>query len=188
MLIQTGDDEMTRTIVLSALLLAATAAVAQTPVAQTPYAGLQARQVKALSEQQVADLRAGRGMGLALPAELNGYPGPLHVLELAEKLQLSAEQRARMQAMFEAMKADAIPLGHRIIEQETELDRQFASRTVTAESLKAATAAIAATQGQLREAHLKYHLATIEVLSPAQVHKYAELRGYSGGDGPQHHK
>jgi Spy/CpxP family protein refolding chaperone len=174
---------MTRTIILSVLLFAAT-----TAVAQTPYAGLQTRQVKALSEQQVADLRAGRGMGLALPAELNGYPGPVHVLELADKLQLSEEQTASMQAMFAAMKAEAIPLGNRIIEQEAELDRQFASRSVTAESLRAATTAIAATQGQLREAHLKYHLATNDVLSPAQREKYAELRGYGGAHRPHHHK
>ena len=37
----------------------------------------------------MADLRAGRGMGLALAAELNGYPGPAHVLELADKLDLA---------------------------------------------------------------------------------------------------
>jgi hypothetical protein len=173
---------MTLKVALSALLFAATAAAAQ-----TPYAGLQMRQVKALSEQQVADLRAGRGMGLALPAELNGYPGPVHVLELADKLQLSAEQQARTQAIFDAMKAEAIPLGDRIIEQEAELDRQFASRSVTAESLRAAIAAVAATQGQLREAHLKSHLATIEVLSAAQREKYAELRGYRDGHQPHHH-
>ena len=62
--------------------------------AQTPYAGMQTRSIKALSEQQVADLGAGRGMGLALAAELNGYPGPSHVLELADKLNLSTDQRA----------------------------------------------------------------------------------------------
>jgi DNA invertase Pin-like site-specific DNA recombinase len=28
-------------------------------------------------------------MGLALAAELNGYPGPLHVLEMADRLQLT---------------------------------------------------------------------------------------------------
>ena len=58
-----------------------------------PYAGQQQRQIKALSEQQVADLRAGRGMGLALAGELNGYPGPLHVIELADRLQLGDDQR-----------------------------------------------------------------------------------------------
>ena len=66
--------------------------------AQTPYAGMQARPIKALSDQQIADLKAGRGMGLALAAELNGYPGPLHVLELADKLDLSAEQRTACSA------------------------------------------------------------------------------------------
>jgi hypothetical protein len=66
--------------------------------AQTPYAGMQSRSIKALSDQQIADLNAGRGMGLALAAELNGYPGPLHVLELADKLDLSADQRAACDA------------------------------------------------------------------------------------------
>ena len=94
--------------------------------AQTPYAGMQTRPIKALSEQQIADLGAGRGMGLALAAELNGYPGPSHVLELADKLELSAEQRASMQRLFNSMKAEAMPLGAKLIEQEAELDKQFA--------------------------------------------------------------
>lgn len=49
---------------------------------QQPYAGLQSRAIKTLSEQQIADLNAGRGMGLALAAELNGYPDPIHTIEL----------------------------------------------------------------------------------------------------------
>lgn len=54
-----------------------TGAGTSTEPAQNSYAGLQQRAIKALSDQQKADLRAGRGMGLALPAELNGYPGPI---------------------------------------------------------------------------------------------------------------
>jgi len=154
--------------------------------AQTPYAGMQGRSIKALSDQQIADLNTGRGMGLALAAELNGYPGPSHVLELADKLELSAEQRASMQRLFDSMKAEAMPLGSKLIEQEAELDRQFASRTVTPESLKASTAAVAATQGTLRETHLKYHLSTGSILTQAQMTKYAELRGY-GSDHKRHH-
>lgn len=149
--------------------------------AQTPYAGMQARPIKALSDQQIADLKAGRGMGLALAAELNGYPGPSHVLELDDKLDLSAEQRTSVQQLFDSMKAEAIPLASRLIEQEADLDRQFANRTVTPESLKASIAAVAATQGVLRETHLKYHLSTGAILSPSQMVKYAELRGYGGG-------
>src|SRR3954451_3977620 len=124
-----------------------------------PYAGLEGRAVKALSEQQVADLKAGRGMSLALPAELNGYPGPSHVLEHADALGLTAEQRERTQALFEAMKAEAVPVGERLIEQETQLERLFAERQITPASLLSATEEIGTTQARLREAHLKYHLA-----------------------------
>jgi LTXXQ motif family protein len=168
------------TLSLAAIVLAFGSAVAQ-----TPYAGMQHRSTKALSDQQIADLRAGRGMGLALAAELNGYPGPSHVLELADKLGLSPDQRAGIQRLFDAMKAEAVPLGSRVIEQEADLDEQFASHTVTPESLKASTAAVAATQGELRDTHLKYHLSTVALLSPDQVQRYAELRGY--GDPPLHH-
>ncbi len=56
------------------------------PGHSSPYVGMEKRAVKALSEQQVADLRAGGGMSPALPAELNGHPGPLHVLKLGDKL------------------------------------------------------------------------------------------------------
>jgi Spy/CpxP family protein refolding chaperone len=170
---------------ISVALLLTSAAVAN---AQTPYAGMQTRPIKALSEQQMADLSAGRGMGLALAAELNGYPGPVHVLELADKLNLSPDQRAGIQRLFDSMKAEAVPLGSRLIEQEADLDRQFAGHTVTPDSLRASTAAVAATQGALRETHLKYHLSTVAVLSPAQIQRYTELRGYGGEAGPiEHH-
>jgi Spy/CpxP family protein refolding chaperone len=154
--------------------------------AEPPYSGMHTRSIKALSEQQVADLRAGRGMGLALAAELNGYPGPSHVLELADRLDLSADQRSVMQNLFDEMKAEAVPLGARLIEQESKLDQDFANRTVTSASLKEDTAAIAQTQGALRAIHLKYHLSAGEVLTPPQMMKYAELRGY-GAAQPHHH-
>lgn len=160
--------------ICAALLLTSTA-VAN---AQTPYAGMQTRAVKALSDQQMADLSAGRGMGLALAAELNGYPGPVHVLELADKLDLSTDQRTGIQRLLDSMKAEAVPLGSKLIEQEADLDKQFASHTVTPESLRASTAVVAATQGALRETHLKYHLSTADLLSPGQMQRYAELRGY----------
>jgi hypothetical protein len=152
------------------------------PQTHQPYTGLQARPVKALSDQQVADLKAGRGMGLALAAELNGYPGPLHVLELATPLGLSDEQRAKVAELFDAMKREAVPLGERLIAAETALDRQFADKTITPSSLGDATRDIAALQGELRLAHLKYHLETLAVLSADQATRYATLRGY--GDTP----
>jgi hypothetical protein len=145
---------------------------------QTPYAGLHQRTIKALSDEQIADLKTGRGMGLALAAELNGYPGPLHVLELKDQLRLTAEQRQQFQRLYDSMKAEAIATGEAVIEGERSLDRQFAKRTMTPEALAALTASIGDAQGKLRAVHLKYHLTTADLLTDAQRQRYAELRGY----------
>lgn len=151
-----------------------------------PYAGFDQRPIKALSQQQIADLRAGRGMGLALPAELNGYPGPSHVLEHADALRLTAEQREKTRALFEAMKAEAVPIGERLIEQEARLDGLFANQRITPASLSAATQEIGLTQARLREAHLKYHLAMLDLLTRDQVEAYRTLRGYGPNGSEQH--
>lgn len=158
----------------------------------SPYAGMETRPVKTLSDQQIADMKAGRGMGLALAAELNGYPGPAHVLELADALMLSDKQRAATSALLAEMKAETIPIGERIIADETALDRLFSERRVTRASLDAMTARIGAAQGELRAAHLRSHLAMVAVLSPSQVARYRELRGYAvapaqGSHGEHHH-
>ncbi len=160
-------------------LFVAAPALGQAP-AHSPYAGFEQRPIKALSAQQIDDLRAGRGMSLALAAELNGFPGPLHVLELAKGLNLSDAQRAAVQELLTKMKAETVPIGERLIVQEADLDRLFASRTVTPASLAASMGAIGAIQAALRHAHLKYHLSTLEVLTSDQVRRYVELRGYAG--------
>jgi hypothetical protein len=167
-------------VVLLALVLPA--------LAQSPYAGMQHRPVKALSEEQVSDLEAGRGMGLALAAELNGFPGPSHVLELAEQLKLSTEQKERIQRMFDDMKAEALPLGKKLLAEEASLDGAFASRSITSETLREATEQIGATQARLRNAHLQYHLKTVQILSADQIKRYSELRGYGSGAPAHRHR
>src|SRR5262249_8156874 len=147
---------------------------------------METRSIKALSEQQISDLKAGRGMGLALPAELNGYPGPQHVLELSDQLGLSVEQKARIQSLFDSMKAEAVPLGERLLEQEAILDQQFANHRMTPERLKVATAAIGVTQGKLQETPLRYHLQTAQILTPDQMQRYSALRGYGSTVPTQH--
>ena len=127
--------------------LGALALVASIPMmignsaAQSPgsYAG-----IKALSAEQIADLRTGRGMSFALAAELNGCPGPRHVLKLAEQLGLTDQQRADVQRLFEEMTVEVVPIGERLISQEAELDRLFAHRVVTPSSLGSVMAAIGA--------------------------------------------
>jgi Spy/CpxP family protein refolding chaperone len=165
--------------IIAAAVFCATAALAQ-----QPYAGMETRAIKALSDQQIGDLKAGRGMGLALAAELNGYPGPVHAIELAGKLGLSPDQIAKLRELFEAMKAETIPLGLELIAEEGTLDHAFAGRTITPASLDAQTQKIGAIQAKLRAAHLKYHLSTVAVLTPEQTETYKELRGYS--DRPSH--
>ena len=160
------------------------------PQNHAPYAEMKDRAIKALSEQQIADLKAGKGMGLALPAELNGYPGPIHVLEFADQMKLTAQQRARTDELYRSMKDEAVPLGERLIESEAVLDRLFANRAITHANLDTTTNDIARLQGQLRQTHLKYHLAMVDLLSPEQIQRYRQLRGYepqpAGAGG--HHK
>ena len=73
---------------------------AQAAAPESPYVGQESRGIKALSPEDVDAYLAGKGMGLAKAAELNGYPGPAHVLELASQLSLTSDQRARTQALF----------------------------------------------------------------------------------------
>jgi Heavy-metal resistance len=143
-----------------------------------PYSGMQSRPIKALSDQQVADLKAGRGMGLALAAELNGYPGPSHLLELSDRLGLTPEQHSTLKKMFDNMKAETTPIGETLIVQEERLDRLFAEKAVSEQQLRDATRDIGETQGRLRNAHLSYHLQARAILQPDQIRRYAELRGY----------
>lgn len=147
--------------------------------AHTPYAGLQAREIKALSEKELADLRAGRSMGLALAAELNGYPGPRHVLDLADKLALKADQRRTIETLMSEMLAQSKEAGGRLIVAETALDRLFAQGKADTDSLKRAMLTLAHAQMELRYAHLSFHLSTKAALTGEQIAVYNRLRGYT---------
>jgi len=78
---------------LAACTLTAPVLAAEMPA--TPYAGQQTWTIKALSEDEIAALRNGEGMGMAKAAELNGYPGPIHVLALVAQLGLTEASTGR---------------------------------------------------------------------------------------------
>ena len=145
---------------------------------QNSYAEFKSREIKALSAQQVDDLKAGKGMSLALPAELNGYPGPSHTLELASELKLSDDQKISMKALFDAMSKEAKQIGLEVIEAERKLDDLFKNKTVNAQSLREATQTAANEHAKLRASHLRYHLETIQILNSEQIAIYNKLRGY----------
>lgn len=146
----------------------------------SPYTDMMQREIKALSDEQLAGLRAGQGMSLALPAELNGYPGPSHVLELAEPLRLSEEQLAQTRERFAAMQREAMALGDRVIAAERALDALFAEGVATPETVTEATLESARLQGELRAVHLRYHLDMMHILTGEQIGHYNRLRGYHG--------
>jgi Spy/CpxP family protein refolding chaperone len=147
--------------------------------AHSPHAGTGSSEVKTLTPDEVAQLLEGEGMGLARPAEMNGYPGPRHVLDLADSLALTPEQAQRTREIFETMNAEAVALGRRIVDGEKALDALFASGGAATEAeVEALVADLAEMAGELRLAHLKAHLAMTELLTEHQRHEYARLRGY----------
>lgn len=146
-----------------------------------PYKGLQTREIKSLSAGDIDDLLNGRGWGLALPAELNGLPGPKHLLEMQADLNLSAEQVIQITAIFDAMQAEAIPKGQELVTAERALDQAFADRSATLVSLRNLIETAEAARADLRFIHLSRHLQTAPILTEAQISKYNILRGYADG-------
>jgi Spy/CpxP family protein refolding chaperone len=175
-------------LVLGPLALVTLALAAQHT--HSPYAGEQSRDLKALSEKEIASYLAGEGMGFAKSAELNSYPGPRHVLEAAEQLGLSDTQRETTQRVFDEMQAEAKRLGAAIVAKEAALERAFRGRAITDAKLREMLAELARLQGELRYAHLEAHLLTKNLLSREQIAKYDKLRGYGSSttsDGGHRH-
>jgi len=146
----------------------------------SPYAGQETREIKALSAEEVDDLLNARGMALAKAAELNGYPGPLHSLEMADKLGLSLDQLRVIKDIKARLEAEALPLGAEIVAIERELDQAFINRTIDPLKLNTLTGKLGEFQGRLRAIHLAAHLKTTFIFNAQQIARYNELRGYSG--------
>ncbi len=167
--------------------LAATAAQAQ----HQPYAGDASREIKALSEEEVKQYLSGAGMGYAKAAELNRFPGPQHVLELADKLGLTPYQRGEVELLMEAHKVEARAIGARLVASERALDALFNSGNFGYAALADAVRAAAAAAGEYRLSHLETHRAARALLSAGQIARYDELRGYAkpaaAEDAHRHH-
>ena len=163
------------------------APVEVTPTLEQPYAGMEERDIRAIDPERVGDLLDGRGAGFALSAELNHYPGPTHVLQMAEQLALTTEQHDAVSVVKVAMQEEAAALGALLVEEERNLDRAFRSGAITAEQVSSMTERIADLEGQLRNVHLQAHVVLADVLTESQVATYDALRGYGEGDGDASH-
>ena len=167
-----------KTVAIVVVVMAAGAAFGSSQ----PYAGQDARAIASLSAEDIDDLLAGRGWGFAKPAELNGYPGPTHLLELSEALGLTEAQADAIEEVRVRMEADAQALGSEYVAAEAALDAAFASGEIDPAQLTVLTEEAARTEAALRTRHLAAHLEVKPLLTRHQIVTYNRLRGY-GGDG-----
>ncbi len=174
------------TLVLAvSALLACPAAGAAEPMSS--YAGEHGRSIKSLSPDRIEGLLAGKGLGYAKAAELNGYRGPLHVLELADALGLTPAQREATTALRARMQQQAIVLGTDLVAAEEKLEMMFHHGHVDATTLQAQLDRIAALEASLRHAHLAAHIEQRDLLTSEQNARYPQLRGYHPGESHQGH-
>ncbi|MBT8360985.1 MAG: hypothetical protein KJO32_08520 [Deltaproteobacteria bacterium] len=169
-------------VILLTIFISIAPLAASSQSQKSKYAGQETRDIKSLSDSDREELSKGQGWGLAKAAELNGVPGPAHVLELKQEISLNPEQVVEIKRLYQNMKNQAIPLGIELIELERVLNNHFADRSITAEILHESLEQIAQTQKQLRYVHLSMHLKTADLLTPEQIDLYNKLRGYSSDD------
>ena len=153
---------------------------------RSSYADQEDSGIAALDADELRGLLEGEGMGLARTAELNGYPGPKHVLELAEPLELTEEQHAAVEEVRLRMLESARSLGEQVVEAERLLDRRFQHGHIDADTVAELTEQIGVLTGRLRAVHLIAHLETRALLSEEQTGRYDELRGYDDEEGGEH--
>ncbi|OMH31794.1 hypothetical protein [Motiliproteus sp. MSK22-1] len=149
---------------------------------RSDYSGQQNREIKSLSIDDIQQIQAGKGWGLAKAAELNGYPGPRHVLDMAEELGLTSDQQETVKTLFELMQTQAVVVGERYLKIERQIDLAFNNKNIDSNSLKKLIDNSAEALAELRYVHLEKHLAVIRQLSQHQVVTYNKLRGYDSGD------
>ncbi len=148
------------------------------PALNFSLAQTQQDQIKGFSENEIRGLLNGEGMGVAMVAELNHYPGPRHVLDVADKLQLSDVQLKETQKIYAAMHKEAVRLGKMILSKEEELEKSFARDDMDSNKWKTMVMEIARLKGELRITHIQAHLAMKGILSSEQVTNYDLLKGY----------
>lgn len=170
-------------LAIAALVIGGGAGAAETGQHRSVYAGEESRTIKALSAQDIDDLLNGRGWGFAKAAELNGLPGPAHLLELADEIGLNEGQRRAVQSLYERMRSQAMELGRAYVEAESQLDQALAASTITPEVLAQHVTSIASLRGRLRLVHLQAHLEALPLVTAHQKALYSRLRGYGGPSG-----
>ena len=167
------------TIVLSFALAAGLAGVAfaqgsahHGPPGGTPHHAL-AQTCDGAFEENVRD---GRGFGMAFVADQQGYPGPLHVLELKDRLRLSRDQEAKAEALLAAMFAESRPKSARLLNAEARLRQLFAAGRPDEATVRKAVGEVETARAEVRLVHLMFHMKMRDALTDEQRRVYQEAR------------
>lgn len=178
-----------RTICVSASLAALLVASAMPAGAQqTPQSGHKGGGPQSMQMREHRSLMQGRGMGMARIADVNGYPGPMHVLQHAEALELSEEQRAQTAEIRDRVRNEAPAIGEQIVAAEKRLEAMFAEGEVEPAAMDALLSEIADLRARFRSVHLTAHLDQARVLTEAQIEQYMELRKSGRNQGERKRK
>jgi Spy/CpxP family protein refolding chaperone len=134
------------------------------------------QRAQSCAEEFESVVREGRGFGLAFAADQNGYPGPMHVLELKDRLALTPGQQSSMQALMEGMFAQARPASARLLEAEARLRALFAEGRADEAAVRAAVVEVEKRRAEVRTVHLLTHLRTRDLLTEQQRAAYQAAR------------
>jgi Spy/CpxP family protein refolding chaperone len=170
---------MPRIIIVVVVALATTLVIALGATAQHHGHGSGGhghRQMQAMLDEIDRVIASGRGAGLAFAADQHGYPGPMHVLELKEQLQLTPAQEVLLMALQHAMFTDSRPKSARLMDAEARLRRLFADGVADEAGVRAAVTEIERARTEVRLVHLLTHLQTRPVLTAEQRRLYHAAR------------
>ena len=171
---------MIKTLVLiPSVLLHMTGLVLAESKPHQPYAGQEQPSVSSLAAADLNALKKGQGWGLANPAELNGYPGPIHVLKLVERLELIKAQISQVRAIYTKTNANARHISKAFVNSEVEPDALFKTGAATPDAIQRALKKSLQFRAELRAAHLNTHNKTVQRLTQHQRHLDSQLRRYS---------
>ena len=178
---------MRSAVITGFLMLGVTTAGAQHAghSAGAPHDGHRAAEACTTEFEQV--IATGRGFGMAFAADQNGYPGPLHVLELRERLGLTADQVAKMETLMRDMFDQSRPKSARLLDAKAKLRRLFADGKADDGAVRTAVAEVERARSDVRLVHLLAHLRTRDLLFEQQRRAYHEARwGAPGGASMPH--
>ena len=122
------------------------------------------------------NVRDGRGFGMAFVADQQGYPGPLHVLELKDRLRLSRDQEAKAEVLLAAMFAESRPKSARLLDAEAKLRRLFAGSRPDEAAVRTAVGEVETARADVRLVHLLFHVKMADALTDEQRRVYQEAR------------